>query len=198
MFFCHFPWANNFQLCQICFKKFRIETAYCPYSPGSGFVGRFRHFWLRSWVKKDEFVERFLRHLKQNSDPYLAKDIVEFYLSIQPNELFQNPWDHIIYPSRNHKKDHAYGLAMEWSKILGIEATPLLLTDPTRKQALQGVGDRKKIQFLRPKESIYGRILFVDDILTTGATGLASIECVSQLEIFAIWTVFYRPRLFDS
>lgn len=205
-FHCHFPWTTSINLCHLCFHQLSQQTIHRQNSHqnkktsnGPIFSGPYRHFWFRELQSIPSFDHSFMNQVKGHNRPQFYRELIQFYIQHIGHEIFQNSWDWVIYPSRGGEvRDHAHGLAHAWSEVLGTKIMPVVLANKKVKQARQKLGARKKIQFIKLSKTVKGRVLFVDDILTTGSSAKAARKAVSSLEIFAIWTVFYRPSLFPK
>ena len=98
----------------------------------------------------------------------------------------------LFYPYKG-RRDHA----QQWAEALGqwleVKPQPLRLKSQG-KQSQRGRWERQKVEFY-PKDCSPGPVLFVDDVVTTGSTGLSAHKALGQPVNFAIWSLFYRPSL---
>lgn len=107
-------------------------------------------------------------------------------------------------PSWNHQKDHAYYLAKTISDELGVSLVFPLLNgikkteskDLSKAERLRNIGERFIIndkffeKFTKANET---QILFIDDVITTGATLLAASEKLKDFkQIIGISLAFRR------
>lgn len=108
-----------------------------------------------------------------------------------PLYLVHPDWKQALQTREERKKIQFHKPTLE--PILG----PILehISEPVLKPSLNSGLEPS----LKPKgEARHRRLLFVDDILTTGGTALGAARVCPPVEIFAIWTLFYRPALFPK
>lgn len=97
--------------------------------------------------------------------------------------------------------DHAVALALAIGELTCWEVgrdflSPSAPMEHSQKQKKRG--ERLERRFLARPEldlSPYGTILFVDDVVTTGATTRAAWSALGEPENFEVWCVAYQPRL---
>ncbi len=162
----------------------------------------FRHLRLIDWTaENDSFIRAVLMSLKGPRRSLFVKELArEFFIRIQyipslkrdPSLIF------IPCPSRNHARDHGFF----WAKALGEQ-----LKQPVQ-QALSHLGshsDQKaKNLFLRGERKFLlttnecqlknKNLVFVDDVVTSGATAKAAYLALRKPESFMVWSIFWRKK----
>ncbi|MCB0377666.1 MAG: hypothetical protein KDD33_04175 [Bdellovibrionales bacterium] len=147
-------------------------------------------FYLWDWRPEDRNMKTIVESLKGGRPRVAFAKIATLFYFLHP----QSPqrWDAIYYPSKG-TKDHAYEWAQILGQLIGCPSYPLR-TMSRRKQAKLPKSERQKIQFL-PQAPKGQRLLFVDDIVTSGATARGAFEALGQPKNFAVWAPFYRRLL---
>ncbi|OFZ19360.1 MAG: hypothetical protein A2Z20_01875 [Bdellovibrionales bacterium RBG_16_40_8] len=102
-------------------------------------------------------------------------------------------------------RDHAESLAFQLAKITGGIYAPLLIRSGEKAQKLKSEKERKMetklclkpnaIEALRQYKNQASRIIFIDDIITSGATAKSAFETLGRPKNYMVWTIFHRPRL---
>jgi hypothetical protein len=99
----------------------------------------------------------------------------------------------IYYPSRG-VPDHASALAQGLAGGPSGGEVIALIKESRSKQAFLGKGDRQKSAFLHSGSPVKNAV-FVDDILTTGATARSGFAALGRPQGFEVWSLFYRKSL---
>lgn len=108
----------------------------------------------------------------------------------------------VVYPpSRSGAKDHAYYFALYTARYLGGELVPLKrdLVRGKLSQKKKEASERYEITFMRdekfsvnPEDIEQDIWLFVDDVLTTGATYLAVKKALGNPKFMYTWVLAKR------
>jgi hypothetical protein len=100
----------------------------------------------------------------------------------------------IYYPSRG-VPDHASALAQGLARGGRSDAEAIALIKESRsKQAFLGKRERQRNGFLHTGGPVKNAV-FVDDILTTGATARSGFAALGRPQGFEVWSLFYRKSL---
>ncbi len=124
----------------------------------------------------------------------------EFSFSLSETHYLANE-DTVVVPAprRSVSKDHAY----RWAEALGAiwqwPVRELLDFHDPRRGSLQKQrrrSERYQLEFkLKERFTRKQRIVFVDDVITTGATAQAAYEALGQPAKFETWVLVARPRM---
>lgn len=158
------------------------------------------HIRLFDWNKENDFFIRiFLNSLKGGGPSFIFNQVILDFLHriLQAIPFSQNA---ILIPAPSHSqtdsRDHAFCLASSFSFFSGVPVKNLL-TRPfqfDKKQKRKIKWERKTARFCI-KENFIGdekMIIFIDDILTTGATAQAAWKALGEPEKFIIFTLTWR------
>ena len=162
------------------------------------------HVRLFDWGEENDFLARqFLNSLKKGQADaifnVLAREFLHRFLQVLPL-----PADTVFIPAPARSecpRDHAFSLCQAFSDISQIQMQNPLRVLPAQKQGAQKrktKRERKKIHFQlkEPLPSLKNqRIIFVDDILTTGATARSAHKALGQNKPFMIFTLSWRRLL---
>lgn len=103
-----------------------------------------------------------------------------------------------IFPcGRLGEPDHAALFAEGLAQALGGNMKDLQRIDQPQEgsQKQKDVEARREIQFLPPQNALTDSVIFVDDIITSGATAQAAYEALGRPKHYQVWTLASRPKL---
>ena len=170
--------------------------------------GGLTHARLFDWGEENDFFARlFLNSLKKRKLGFifesLAKDFLHRFLQVRdlpPNTLFvPAPASH-----QNKLKNHALSICHSLSHVVGMDSqNPLLILnhmDSKQVQKRKNKKERRKINFgVQESFSVEKRpLVFVDDILTTGATARSAWKALGKPKDFMIFTLSWRRFLTED
>lgn len=190
-----FPTVQWF--CRSCWK--RLKSYYLQPQNILRLQNEFSHIRLLDWTKEnDTFMRLVLNSLKISSPEYIYDHLIQdlFYRAVQGLPSFIGSSGTIIPapPRKNFLNDHAFYLAKALSQLT---RWPIQLTlkrvesDSSQKQ--KSKIHRKKISFeLKYPVSKDSSVIFVDDILTTGATAIAAKNAIGEVKHFKVLTLSWR------
>jgi len=156
------------------------------------------HIRLFDWdLENDYFIRLFLTSLKKGGHFFIFQQmaLALFFRLSQVRSLDKNT---VLVPapasSDRHFKDHAFCLASAFSHLSGFNVySPLYRkTSPEEAQKRKNKLERRKILLYNKSELIIKPMIFVDDVLTTGATARAAYKALGEPENFMIITLAWR------
>ncbi len=150
--------------------------------------------WMRSVVHSQKGVGDPSRW-KQWASWYIDRILFEEACGELPSYL-------IVPPSRNFNGiDHASGWAQALANQIGATVVSPFKLEGNSEQKRLSLASRDMKRFAL-KDGIETDVLkmhkfvFVDDVITSGATGKAAYQALGCPEGFMIWTLFDRPKLY--
>jgi len=195
---------NSDGLCEICSENL---WAWQPKEYGL-FHQRIEKLQVSSlfhWVpKKQEVLSRLARALKGEGGESLWQFYGEEFWSrklLDHRDSKIRPLLLIPSPAKNNKKDHAAFFTQSLVSASGATAYPCLrrVEQLSQKEKSRSERFRAKLEwsedFTQPdfaKISVGKQVIFIDDVVTTGATAKAAWKTLGKPRDFAVWSLAQR------
>ena len=194
------PFTN--WLCSACSKK--LQNFYLSPQDIVRAEKDLTHFRLLDWNEENDFFVRlFVSSLKSGGPKFIFKRIMQdFLFRIRQNYVL--PEDMTIIPcppsSGRGSKDHAFRLAHSLSSLTGFKllqpfTVPLPRNQNQKRKTRQ---ERSRVHFSLKENIDTEKVIFMDDILTTGATARAAFQALNKPKNFLIFTIAYRSPLLNE
>lgn len=198
--------------CDHCWKKIKAEFRF---NEASDYP--FQAFSLLIWNKEISLVENLIYSLKEGMLPSAFDAFAErFYFErIQKLGIIDATDSLLVIPPsrRDRKKDHAYAWGEALSKVSKIQISSPFEFDTRETDGESSVRSKLKIK-IRPQKQLSkterfarqfklkqerlqlpAKVIFVDDLITSGATALAAYKALKSPVNFEVWTIARRPKL---
>ncbi len=157
---------------------------------------------LWTWTRENEHLIRpFLHAFKGGRGVRRGRELVQILLFERGKESRKPHYLHP--PAGSRKRDHAWLLAHCFAEISGAEGIEALEDQTPRpggqkhlsaveraERRLSLSGDRHEICTTTNSSWI-----FVDDVITSGATAMAAYMALGDPARFEVWTLVCRPKL---
>ena len=167
----------------------------------------FKVFSLLVWTNFTPQVENLIYSLKGGKLPSAFLKLAEQFAFGLSVERALSDVTLVVPPSaRDPENDHGWAWGSALAEVLGLriespfefategKINDLLALAPQKRLAVR---ERFERQF-KIKEGIRPlgpRIVFVDDLITSGATALAAQKALNSSVDFEVWTIARRPKL---
>ncbi len=123
---------------------------------------------------------------------------LDLYARIYVSRLFSGPPTDCVLvpcPSSSKNPDHALKLAQSFSKILFVPVSTSLIKKSIGAQKGRSKAERRGIQMECLSDLQTKHVIFIDDIVTSGATARSARIAVGPCRSFQVWCLAYRRQL---
>jgi predicted amidophosphoribosyltransferase len=149
----------------------------------------FPHESLLAWTELDSRPGELVKALKgRHSRRGYRRLAIEMLKRWSPRKaLF------VVPPSKSGGPDHAWVLAAELASLSGGDfCSPFVAVGDEGEQKAKGRQERQDLKFRLKFKPTVEAFIFVDDLMTTGATAKAAWKALGEPR-FSAWTVACRP-----
>ena len=182
-------------LCLYCWKC--LEQEYLSSRDVFRLEHNLPHFRLFDWHEENDLlIKRFINSLKGGGPNFIFKRMaLECFPRFLYTRGFPEKTDLIFVPapaSGSSSSDHALELAHALCFYFGGKVSSVLRKVSRFSQKFKDKTDRSQIQFFSCQPLKDGHIIFVDDVLTTGATARAAFKALNHPKNFVICTLAWK------
>lgn len=186
--------CNESLFCRICFEQ-EIDNL-CRSHKNSHISS---HLYLLSWeAGKSDVLSRMVYRMKSDrSVPAWRFYAEKIYVAVKDKIDFSEYVGLVPIPGSKQNSVHAWLLARELSRQTGLEVLDLLCKPHAGEQKKRTAEERKSGVGIHRKRYLpehFTRLIFVDDILTTGESFRQSCRALNCSEDSPVITLFYRPK----
>lgn len=195
-------------MCLPCWARFgSIHRKHLFHFGGKVRSTPFPTYSLANWSEQQtDFVSKLVHGFKGGRDLRAARILASLIVYVR-ERAGPLPKNALIVPAPGGKHDHARALATEIGEILHAPLVDILLdpkrgkASPNQKlQALEGRFQRRyevRTSEVDLKAHIFEKPtwIFVDDVITSGATAMAAYMALGDPTCFEVWTLANRPLL---
>lgn len=197
---CGSLWGEDSHLCAFC-----LRTLLLNYSPS--FLGHRKTpvsiRYIFDWQPgESESLSVLLHFLKGSGHPKAWRFYADlFWQRYRAHQNLESLKNAILIPSPPAlplQADHAGLFCQNLAEISGLPTHPLLLRENSvGEQKAKSKGSRKNIKLklsenFSPQMLRNHRLIFIDDIVTTGATAIAAMKALKAPGRFEVWALASR------
>lgn len=167
-------------------------------SPSVSHLGGSRHHYLLDWNKDESpAIDQMVYRMKSDNSRAAWRLYARIFLQMTEINL-QNFSGFVPIPGSSPASVHAMIFAKALSSVSGLPVFDLVVKKTDSKAQKQGsIQDRRTQSFERRplhKTELFTKLIFVDDILTTGESFLQSNLAINGHKENIILTLFYRAK----
>lgn len=178
-------------ICRTCLREFEFRI---PHSIISEKQINFDLIYLIPWSVNDKFISKLINESKRHPflENYYSKILSPIYFLLMELDNIEE-WVIIPAPSfSNERAYHSLTMAEILSKESGIKVVDTLRKIEAVGQKKLNKKQRARLRLNTVSSEQYKKVIFVDDVYTTGSTAKASYWALSRPEEFLCITIFRR------
>lgn len=166
--------------------------------PSASHLGGSKHLYLLNWNKDESpVIDQMVYRMKSDNSRAAWRFYARIFLQLSGTNL-QNFDGLVPIPGSTSASTHSRIFAEALSSFSGLPVFDVVVKRANAKAQKQGgIQERKTQNFashpLR-KAELFTKLIFVDDVLTTGESFLQSNLAVNGHKENIILTLFYRPK----
>lgn len=174
-------------VCDFCFSKLSVNV-----KERESFGHK--HLYLYDW-KESSFLHTKLvmAQKKRISETRLSQMLIPLFIDLETQKEIRESLVVPCPPKKEGSKDHAYRLAKMVSNITGAKLESCLnYRGRGGNQKAKAKEERREIKFNAKYLISRKKIVFIDDVLTTGSTFKAALDCLGEENEVSCFSLFFR------
>lgn len=139
---------------------------------------------------KSDYIKTLVYSLKNNGSPSMFEklSLLFEFPQILPEILIPAPAREI-----GNTTDHAWLWNQSLSRLIGTQSQNILIRSNSDSQKIKKREERYQIIYKLSTKPKSKKVVFTDDVVTTGATAMAAFNALGRPDGFEVWCIVCNP-----